>query len=460
VDAFDLIVIGGGTGGYTAAIKASQSGLKTALIERDKVGGVCLHRGCIPTKALLESAEVLALIDRSSAFGIETTGVNLDYSQLLKRQAHIVGTLHKNLRSAIQKQKVEIIEGEGRLLSPQRVAANGRTLNAKHVVVATGSEPQDLPGLPPDGDHILNSDHALALTEPPKSVAIVGAGAVGLEFASFYLDLGSEVTLIEMLPNLAAQEDKDLGVALAKLLTNRGAKVMTSTRVLPDKTRSYDDMVELTVERNDKEESVRAHKVLVAIGRRGNVDEVGLDNTRVQSEGSFIKVDGTMRTDEPNIYAVGDVVGGLLLAHVAAAEGVVAAQAIAGKDPDPLDYLRIPRVTYCRPQIAAVGLSEEAAKEEGHKVKMHRFSFRYNAMALIKDEPEGFAKVVSDAESGDLLGVHIFGHNAVDLISEAALVKWLDASTWEMTTSVRPHPSLSEVVGEAAQLSAGISIYW
>ena len=460
MDAFDLVVIGGGTGGYTAAIKASQLGLKTALIEREKVGGVCLHRGCIPTKLLLESAEVLALMRKSKTYGIEADNIRLDYSYLLGRQQEVVGTLHKNLRSAIQKQKVEIIQGEGRLLSPGEVSVNGRALEAKHIVAATGSRPRELPGLAFDGKHIISSDHALNRAEPPNSVVIVGAGAVGLEFASFYLDIGSEVTLVEMMPNLAPLEDKDLGAAVAKVLASRGATILTSTRVLAEKVRIYDDTVELTVDQGGQEKTVRGQAVLVAVGRQSNVEDLGLENTRVKPEKGVLQVDEAMQTAEPNIYAVGDVTGGLLLAHVAAAEGIVAAQALAGQDPDPLDYNRVPRVIYTRPQIAAVGLTEDQAKEQGHKVKAQRFSFRYNAMALIKDEPEGFAKVVTDSESGDLLGLHIFGHNAVELIAEAALAKWLDASTWELATNIHPHPSLSEVVAEATQLSAGISLYW
>ena len=460
MDAFDLVAIGGGNGGYTAAIKASQLGLKTALIEEGKVGGVCLHKGCIPTKLLLEGAETLALISKGKTFGIEAENIRLDYSQLRRRQQEVVGALYKNLRAAIQKQKVEIIQGRGRLLSPTEVSVNGRTLTAKYLLLATGSRPRELPGLPCDGDRIINSDHALTLAELPRSVAIIGGGAVGLEFASFYRDVGCQVTLIEMLPNLAPQEDRDLGAAIAKVLAARGASILTSARLIADRTRFFDDVVELMVEHEGEEKTIRAHKVLVAIGRQGNVEDLGLENTPVRADGAFLQVDEAMRAAAPNLYAVGDVTGGLLLAHAAAAEGLVAAHAIASRDYEPLDYLRVPRVIYSRPQIAAVGLSEEQARERGHKVKAQRFSFRYNAMALIKAEAEGFAKVVTDANSGDLLGVHIFGPNAVELVVEAALAKWLDASTWELATNVHPHPSLSEAVGEAAQLSAGISIYW
>lgn len=460
MDEFDVIVLGAGSGGYTAAIRASQLGRRTALVEEEKVGGVCLHRGCIPTKLLLESAEVLSLLRRSRTFGIEAERIRLDYSLLAQRKERVVETLHKNLRGVIGKQKVEIVQGRGRLLSPTRVAVDGRELEAGHIVIATGSRPAELPGLPCDGARILHSDHVLALQEPPRSLLVVGAGAVGLEFASFFLDVGSEVTVIEMLPRLLPMEDADLGRTLQRILEGRGARVLTGARVLPERTRLFDEMVELTVEHEGEEKALRGSHVLVATGRQGNVEGIGLENTRVEVEGGFIRVDPHMRTAEPTIYAVGDVIGGPLLAHVAAAEGVVAAEAIAGREPPPLDYLRIPRAVYTRPQVAAVGLSEEQARERGHRVKTQRFSFRYNAMALIQDETEGFAKVVIDADSGDLLGAHVIGPSAVELVSEAALARYLDVSVWELATSVRPHPSLSEVLGEAAQLSAGISIYW
>jgi dihydrolipoamide dehydrogenase len=460
MDAFDLIVIGGGSGGYTAAIKASQAGLKTALLEEDKIGGVCLHRGCIPTKVLLETAGVLALLRRSNAFGIAAENIRLDYSHLRRRQEQVISTLHQSLRSVIQKQKVEIVQGRGRLLSPTQVIVNGRTLTTRDIVVATGSGPRQLPGLPVDGQRVITSDHALAMSEVPPTVAIIGAGAVGLEFASFYLDMGCQVTLIEMMPQLAPQEDADLGTAIGRSLATRGATVMASARVLSERTRFHEDAVELVVEHDGQEKAVRAHIALVAIGRQGNVEDLGLEEAGMNPDGAFLKVDEAMRTAHPNIYAVGDVIGGLLLAHAAAAEGAVAAQAIAGQQYQPLDYLRVPRVIYTRPQIAAVGLTEEDAKRQGYRVKTHRYSFRYNAMALIKDETEGFAKVLTDAESGDFLGAHVFGHAAVELILEPALAKWLDASTWELAANIRPHPSLSEVMGEAAQMAAGTSIYW
>ncbi|TET96582.1 MAG: dihydrolipoyl dehydrogenase, partial [Dehalococcoidia bacterium] len=372
----------------------------------------------------------------------------------------VVGALHKNLRSVIQKHKVAIIQGQARLLSPAEVDVDGRRLKAKSVVLATGSKPMVLPGLEPDGVRILTSDHCLEMTEAPRSVAVIGAGSVGLEFASFYLDVGAEVTVIELLPRLLPLEDADLGRGIEKLLAARGAAVLTSARVRPEATRTFDNVVELAVEHGGGEKTVRAEKVLVATGRDGLTEGLGLESTNVRVEKGYVQVDDRYRTGEPNVFAVGDLIGGLQLAHVAAAEGYLAAEAAAGRDVQPLDYSRVPRVTYTRPHVAAVGLTEEQARERGGNVKTRRFSYRNNAMALIQDETEGFVKLVYDADSGDVLGVHILGQQAGELIAEAALARFLNASAWEMGTNIHPHPSLSEVLGEAAQLSAGISIYW
>jgi dihydrolipoamide dehydrogenase len=460
VDEYDLVVIGGGTGGYTAAIHATQLGLSAAIIERDKIGGTCLHRGCIPTKAWLESAHTLELVRRAADFGVVTKAPSLDYPRVVARQHEVVDTLHKSIRGVIQKHKIEIIEGQGAFKSPTEVVVDGRTLTARNVIIASGSEPRDIPGLEVDGEHILNSDHILALEKLPKSLLIVGAGAVGSEFASFFNDVGTEVTLIEMLPTLVPLEDPDSGKALAKALEARGVNIMTSARVLPDKTKMYDSTVELTVEHENSEKTVKGQAVLVAVGRQAVTDGLGLDNTGVKIDRGWVAVNDTYQTDEPSVYAVGDAIGNLLLAHVAAAEGFIAAEAIAGRDAEKLDYSRVPRVTYSHPPVASVGLTETQAKEAGHSVKSQRFSFKYNAMALIEGETDGFAKVVYDSESGDLLGAHIIGSHAGELISEAALARFLQASAWEIGANIHPHPALSETLGEAAQLSAGISIYW
>jgi len=460
LDDFDLVVIGSGTGGYTAAIRATQLGMTAALVERNKVGGTCLHRGCIPTKAWLYSAETLRGIRHAPTFGVNAGEASLDYAVLKQRQTFVIDSLHKGLLGTIGKHKIEIIEGQGKVASPTQVIVGDRKLKAKHVVIATGSQPKQIPGLEADGERILNSDHLLALDEAPKSIIIIGAGAVGCEFASFFADIGTEVTLIEMLPTVVPLEDADAGKVVGKALADRGVNVMTSAKVLADQSKSYDGVVELIVEHGGERKQVKGARALVAAGREAVTSDLGLENTRVQIERGWVKVDESYRTEEPNIYAVGDAIGGLLLAHVAGAEGHIAAEAIAGKEPQALDYNRVPRVTYSHPQVASVGMTLEQAREAGHNSKAQRFSLKTNAMALIQDETDGFAKVVYDQDSGDLLGVHMVGAHVSDLVSEAALARFLDASAWELGSSIHPHPSLSEALGDAAQLSAGISIYW
>jgi dihydrolipoamide dehydrogenase len=460
LDEFDLVVIGAGTGGYTAAIRATQLGLTAALIERGFVGGTCLHRGCIPTKAWLYAAETLRAVRHAGTFGVVTAEPTLDYATLRQRQLTVVETLHKSLRSTIQKHKVEIIEGEGKIASPGEVVVGERRLKAKNIVVATGSQPKEISGLETDGKRILNSDHLLQLEKPPKSITIVGAGAIGCEFASFFADIGTQVTLIEMMATCVPLEDADAGKVVAKSFTDRGVTVMTSAKVLADHTKAYDGVVELAVEHGGETKQVTSEAILMAVGREAVTQNLGLENTKATIERGWVKVDDAYRTDDPNVYAVGDAIGGLLLAHVAGAEGHLAAEAIAGKDIQKLDYNRVPRVTYSHPQVASVGLTEAQAKEQGLTAKSQRFSLKGNAMALIHDETDGFAKVVYDQESGDLLGVHLVGAHVAEMISEAALGRFLEASAWELGTSIHPHPTLSEALGDAAQLSAGISIYW
>ena len=460
MEEIDLVVIGGGTGGYTAAIRATQLGLSAALVERDKVGGVCLHRGCIPTKTWLHSAEVLAAVRNAATFGVTVGEATLDYAAMRQRQASVIDALHKGLRGTITKHKIEIIEGQATIASANEVVVGERRIAAKNIVIATGSEPKEIPGLETDGERILNSDHLLQLEAAPKSLVIVGAGAVGCEFASFFTDIGTEVTLIEMMPTCVPLEDADAGKVLAKSLAARGVNVMTSAKVLADKTRSFDGVVELTVDVGGEEKTVTGEKVLVAVGRQAVTEGLGLANTKVQLERGWVKVDETYRTGEPSIYAVGDAIGGMLLVHVAGAEGHLAAEAIAGKETEPLDYTRVPRVTYSNPQVAAVGLTEAEAKERGLNAKSARFSLKNNAMALIHDDTEGFGKIVYDQDSGDFLGAHLVGAHVAELISEAALARYMQSSAWEIATNIHPHPSMSELLGDVAGLSAQISIYW
>lgn len=462
MDDFDLVVIGGGSGGYTAAIRAKQHGLSVAIVEKSKVGGTCLHRGCIPTKVWLESAHVLTQVRRAGDFAVRSEGgAALDFPALVERQHKVVGAIHDSLRGVIErKHKIEIVEGEARFVSSTEIAVGNRTLGAKNVVIATGSQPKEIPGLEADGTRVHDSDTLLGLETLPESIVIIGAGAVGCEFASFFTDIGAEVTLVEMMPTIVPLEEPDIGKALAKALESRGATVLTDAKVLTDKTRTYDGKVEVTVESDGVAKPIVADAALVAVGREAVVSDLALENTDVRLDGGFVSVDEMYRTADPAVYAVGDAIGGMLLAHVAAAEGFIAGESIAGNEPEPLDYSRVPRVTYSHPQVASVGLTLAQAKDAGHDAKSQRVSFRPNAMALIQGETDGLAKVVTDQESGDLLGVHLYGAHVSEMISEAALARFLQASAWEIGTNIHPHPTLSEALGEAAQLSAGINIYW
>ena len=468
-DTFDLVVLGGGAAGYTAAIRAVQLGLSAAIVEQDRIGGVCLHRGCIPTKALLESAEALHQARNSKIFGVISGEPSLDYARVLARKAEIVERLHTNLRGVIRKKGIEIIPGRGILTSPASLAvalADGgsRGLTAGRTLVATGSRPRDLAGLPADGQRVLTSDHLLELTSVPESVAIIGGGAVGLEFASFFLDMGCSVTVIEALDRLLPAEDADLGEGLARLLADRGATIYTGARLLAAESTVSADGVTLALESGGQRLQVGCSHVLVAIGRQGNVEGIGLEQTSARVEGGFVRVGADLRTDDANVYAAGDITGHLLLAQAAAAEGFLAAQAIASKETAALDYRSVPRVVYTRPQVAAVGLTEAEAQaeaqERGHAVKTRRFSFRNNSMAYIRGETDGFAKLVFEAEGGRLVGAHVLGPDAVELISEAGLAISQGLPIGALADNIHPHPSLSETLNEAARLSAGLSIYW
>lgn len=461
MDEFDLVVIGGGTGGYTAAIRAKQHGLSTAIVEKYKVGGTCLHRGCIPTKVWLESAETLRNVRRAGEFGIRTSeDAAFEFPAVVERQHKVVGAIHDSIRSVItSKHKIEVIEAEARFRSPNEIVAGNRTLKTKRAVIATGSQPRQIPGLEVDGERIHDSDSLLQLEELPKSIVIIGAGAVGSEFASFFTDIGAEVTLVEMMETIVPLEEPDIGKALAKALEARGATVLTSAKVITERTRSYDGRVEITVEHDGAEKQIAAEAALVAVGREAVVRDLGLENTGVKLENDFVAVNEMYQTADESIYAVGDAIGGFLLAHVAGAEGHIAGEHVSGAEPDPLDRDRVPRVTYTHPQVASVGMTLAQAKEAGRNVKSQRVTMRPNAMALIQGETEGLTRVVFDQDSRDLLGVHLFGAHVSEMISEAALGRFLEASAWELGMNIHPHPTISESLGDAAQLAAGISIY-
>lgn len=463
-ETFDLAFLGGGTGGYVAAIRASQLGMQVAVIEKDKLGGICLHRGCIPTKALLESAEVYSLVRRGEEYGVKASAPQVDYARVLSRKDAIVARLHSGIQYLMKKSKITVIEGRGQLVSPTTIKVaqsdgQEREVTARDVILATGSEPRSLPGLDIDGESILSSDHIIALAQAPASLIIVGGGAIGCEFASFFNDLGTQVTIVEVLPHILPLEDAEIGRELERIFKQRGIRVMTEAKLAMDTVARRKGMVEVLAESGGEQAVLSGERLLLAVGRRGVVDGLGLERVPLQMERGYVKVDQNMSTGVPHLYAVGDLIGGMLLAHVAMAEGIMAVESIAGKNPEPLDYNRVPRCTYCRPQIGSLGLSEDEAKSKGHEVKVGRFPFRANGRALIAGEPEGQVKIVADAESGEVLGVHILGPQATELIMEPALAKFLGATAWELANSIHAHPTLTEAIREAALAVDGQAIH-
>jgi dihydrolipoamide dehydrogenase len=471
---FDLIVLGAGTGGYTAAFRAAQLGLSVALVDQGKIGGTCLHVGCIPTKALLESAEFFARLKKAKDFGIVLDGQpGFDFDAIARRRDQVVKRMWTGLKGLVDKNKVTWIGGRGRFEGPTtiRIALNGedgapgggaggeRVVTARDVIIATGSRVKSLPGLVPDGRRIITSDDVTTKADLPKSIAIVGAGAVGSEFASFFHDLGVAVTLLEYLPGIVPLEDRDLSQALERSFSRRGMKVMTNARFDAASVKVSDDGVTLTVgPEGGPATELKVEQLLVATGRAPNTEDLGLETTKVELERGFVKVDGWMHTAQEHVYAIGDAIGGLMLAHVAAHEGIVAAHEIAGEGPEPIDYDHQPRATYTHPQVASIGLTEQQCTERGIAIKKGVFNFAAVAKAVIVGETEGFAKVIADAATDEVLGVHLFGPAVTDLIAEAALGMTLEATAWEIGAATHPHPTLAEVVGEAAMAVAGRQI--
>jgi dihydrolipoamide dehydrogenase len=468
---FDLIVIGAGTGGYAAAFRAGQLGMKVALVDSGKIGGTCLHVGCIPTKALLESAELLARLRKAADFGIVLEGKpTADFAAIARRRDQVVKRMWTGLRGLVGKNKVTWVQGRARLdgATTVKVALMGedgaltgeeQVLHAKDVILATGSRVKSLPGLVPDGRRIITSDDVTTKAELPKSIAIIGAGAVGSEFASLYHDLGVQVTLLEYLPAVVPLEDRDVSQAIERSFNRRGIKVVTRARFDTNSVKVTDEGVSIMVgPEGAAPEELRVEQLLVATGRAPNSENLGLETTKAEIERGFVKVDGWMHTAEPHLYAIGDLIGGLMLAHVAAHEGITAVHEIAGEGPEPIDYDHQPRATYTHPQVASIGLTEQQCLDRGMAVRKGVFNFAAVGKAVIVGETEGFAKVIADAETDKVLGVHIVGPSATELISEVALGMTLEATAWEIGGATHPHPTLAEVVGEAAMAVAGRQI--
>jgi dihydrolipoamide dehydrogenase len=461
---YDIAVIGGGPGGYTCAIRAGQLGLKTALIEKEKqLGGTCLHVGCIPTKALLFNAEVWDHLKSAKELGIEgVDGAKLNWKTVQDGKTKIVQKHTKGLDYLMRKNKVEVITGFGKVTGPAQngvvtVDVDGKPIKAKNVVIATGSNAKMLPGLQPD-DRILTNIEILSLNEIPKSMVVIGAGAVGVEFASIYKSFGTDVTIIEFLPRLVPSEDEEIGKELLRNFKKRGIESFVQTKV--EKVERTKDGVKVTFTTPDgKQQSKEAEKVLIAIGRAPRTEGIGLDKTKVKVDRGFITTNEWMQTDEPNIYAIGDVVAGMpQLAHVGAMQGIVVASKVAGKYAKPVRRNRIPGCTYCEPQIGSVGLTEAAAKEAGYQVKIGKFPFSANSKASIIHNHDGFIKVVADAKYGEVLGVHIIGPSATELIAECVVALELEATIDELMFTIHAHPTLSEGMLDAFSAVEGKAI--
>lgn len=465
---YDIAIIGSGPAGYTAAIRAGQYGLKTALIEKDNVlGGTCLHVGCIPTKALLFNAEIWDHLKDAKEFGIE--GVDsrkLNWSAIQERKSKIVAKHTKGLDFLMKMNKVEVVRGYGRLTGPaakgiftvEVKAGDGKTsqLKAKKVILSSGSEARMIPGLEP-GPQILTNIEILDIGQIPKSLVVVGAGAVGVEFASIFRSFDTKVTILEMLPRLVPVEDEDVSKELARVYRKRGIEFFTGAKV--EKVEKTKAGVNVTFSADGKQQKIEAEKILIAIGRQPRTENIGLEKTQVQVERGFVKTNEWMETAEPGVYAIGDIVMGTpQLAHVGAMEGIVAVSKIAGKDAKPIDLQKIPNATYCHPEIGSVGLTEAKAKEKGYTVKVGKFPFTANSRASIVGQHDGFIKIVSDAKYGEILGVHIIGPQATELIAEAVTAMELEATVEDLMWTIHAHPTLAEAMLDASNSVYGLAI--
>lgn len=457
----DVAILGGGTGGYVAAIRAAQLGKSVVVIEMDKLGGTCLHRGCIPSKSLLRSAEVYAEINESESYGIETSGVQLVFPKVQRRKESVVEQLHQGVQYLMRKNKIQVLKGKGRVIGPSIFSPRSgavaveledgemETVVSGNLIIATGSRPRILPGLEPDGRFILYSEEALQMEELPSSIIIVGGGVIGVEWASMLVDFGVEVTVVEVAGQLLPQEDEEVARELQRLLKKRGVKILTGTMVDAGSCKVTDAGITIEARKGEKSQTLSAEKLLVSVGRVANIENIGLENTDIHYDKGVISVNSNMQTNEPHIYAIGDCIGGLQLAHVASHEGIMAVNHLSGEKQHPYHAHLVPRCVYTRPEVASVGYTEKEAKTLGHDVVTGKFPFSAIGKAIVYGQKDGFVKVVADRTSGDILGVQMIGPHVTDLIGEAALAQVLDATPWEIGETIHAHPTLSEIIGEA-----------
>ena len=461
---FDVCVIGTGPGGYVAAIRASQLGFKTAVVEKRFLGGVCLNIGCIPTKALLRSAEVFESISHASDYGVDVKEFTANFDAMVKRSRKVADKMSKGVQFLMKANKIEVLNGTGVFKSSKELSVQDdkgkevESVKAKHFIIATGARPRELPNLKIDGKMIIDSEKAMQLETQPKKMVIVGAGAIGVEFAYFYNSIGTEVTLVELQKTLVPVEDEDIGKELGKIYKKKGMNILTDSSV--EKVEKKGKGVKVTIKTTKGSEEVEADVVLSAVGVTGNVENMGLDKAGVEVENGAIKVDNsTYKTSADGIYAIGDVIGAPWLAHKASHEAVVLAEQLAGKSATPVNYKNIPGCTYCEPQIASVGLTEAQAKEEGYDIKVGKFPFSASGKAAGLGHEEGFVKVIFDAKYGEWLGCHMIGSHVTELIAEAVVARELETTGHEIISAVHPHPTMSEAVMEAAAEAYGEGVH-
>ncbi len=453
---YDLIVIGSGPGGYVAAIRASQLGLKTAVVERESLGGICLNWGCIPTKALLKSAQVYDYISHAADYGIKVGEAEPEFGSMIKRSRGIADTMSKGVQFLFRKNKIELLEGNGKLLPGKKVEVTNakgekKEYSAKHIMIATGARAKELPNLPIDGKKVIEYRKAMSLDKQPKKLVVVGAGAIGTEFAYFYNRIGTEVTIVEFLEQgLVPREDPDVSKELARAYRKYGIEVMANTSVESVDTKGRGCTVKVKNRKTGKEEQIKCDVVLSAAGVSPNTENIGLEAAGVKMDRGLIQVDPFYKTSVDGVYAIGDCTPGPALAHVASHEGIICVEKIAGKNPQPIDYNNIPSCTYCVPEIASVGYTESAAREAGYDIKVGKFPFTASGKATAAGSRYGFVKVIFDAKYGEFLGAHMIGDNVTEMIAEVVAARKLETTAHEIINAVHPHPTMSEAIMEAA----------
>ncbi|MCL4538344.1 MAG: dihydrolipoyl dehydrogenase [Bacteroidetes bacterium] len=460
---FDLVILGGGPGGYVAAIRAAQLGMKVGCVERDKLGGICLNWGCIPSKALLKSAEVMWNFKESKEYGISYDNLTVDFKKVIKRSRDAANRLSQGVEYLFKKNKIEKVAGTGKFVNKNTLSVTDNygkevaLVEGKNIIVSTGARPRELPGIKIDRKKVITSTEAMLLESVPKQMIIIGAGAIGAEFAYFYNAFGTKITLIEMMPNVLPIEDAEVTAQLEREFKKQGVEILTDTKV--ESAAAAGDGVSVKISNKKGSQELKADVALVAVGIQGNTDNIGLENIGVKVEKSWVSVDkANYKTAVDGVYAIGDVIGAPWLAHVASAEGIRCVEGIAGVETEPLDYNSIPGCTYCQPQVASIGLTEAKAKEQGYETKIGRFPFTANGKAIATNEAVGFVKLVFDKKYGELLGAHIIGHGATELIAELGIAKKLETTPYEIIRTVHAHPTLSEAVMEAAEDALGHAI--